>query len=64
MLAEKQDNVVVNLASKLQDYGDTRPPHICLEKRVVDVLSRTELKQAAKAVIPVAFEASDVKLLP
>lgn len=64
MLAEKQDSVAVHLASKLQDHGDMRSPHICLEKRVVDVHSRTELKQAARSVASVAFEASDVKLFP
>lgn len=56
MLVEKQEDVVVSLASKLQDHGNMRSPNICLEKRVVGVLSRTELKQTAKTVIPVAFE--------
>lgn len=32
MLAEKQDNVVVNLASKPQDHGDMRSPQYMLGK--------------------------------
>lgn len=48
MLVEKQEDVVVNLASKLQDHGNMRSPNICLEKRVVRVPSRTELNQQQK----------------